>query len=226
MERDSPALRVRGVIFDMDGTLADSMAHYYWIACDIVEQAGAPAVSWEQVSELMGAGDPELLRKMLPPDFPDAEATLKRIVRHRFPVWMQAGQQIEPLPGCVDLLHQLHVRGHKLGIATSSSNALPYLDRWGVRVLFDAIIGREDVTRRKPDPEVVLRCLEALDIEPGDAVYVGDSMIDIQAGHAAGLHTVGVLTGTSTRKVLAEVSPDYILDDAPKLLELLYLLNE
>jgi HAD superfamily hydrolase (TIGR01509 family) len=214
------------VIFDMDGTLADSMAHYYWIACDIVEQAGAPAVSWERVSELMGAGDPELLRKMLPPDFPDAEATLKRIVKDRFPVWMRAGQQIEPLPGCVDLLHQLHARGHKLGIATSSSNALPYLDRWGVRILFDAIIGREDVKRRKPHPEAVLRCLETLEIDPDEAVYVGDSMIDIQAGNAAGLHTVGVLTGTSTREVLAEASPDHILEDAPGLLRLLDLLND
>jgi HAD superfamily hydrolase (TIGR01509 family) len=214
------------VIFDMDGTLADSMAHYYWIACDIVEQAGAPAVSWERVSELMGAGDPELLRKMLPPDFPDAEATLKRIVKDRFPVWMRAGQQIEPLQGCVDLLHQLHARGHKLGIATSSSNVLPYLNRWGVRILFDAIIGREDVKRRKPHPEVVLRCLETLGINPDEAVYVGDSMVDIQAGNAAGLHTVGVLTGTSTREVLAEVSPDYILEDASKLLGLLDLLDD
>jgi HAD superfamily hydrolase (TIGR01509 family) len=205
----------------MDGTLADSIEHYYWIACDITERAGAPPLPRERVFELMGAGDPDLLRKMLPPDFPDPDATLSRIVRERYPAWMRAGQEIEPLPGCVDLLHQLDARGQRLGIATSSSHALPYLNRWGVRQLFHAIVGREDVRRRKPDPEVVLRCLEEMGLEPGDAAYVGDSPIDIQAGRAAGVHTVGVLTGTSTREVLAAVSPDHILGGAPELLELL-----
>jgi HAD superfamily hydrolase (TIGR01509 family) len=217
---DAP-LRVRGVIFDADGTLADSIEHYYWLACDIVERAGGPPVPREWVCELMSTGDPDLLRKLLPPDFPDAQATLSRIVRERFPAWRRAGGEIEPLPGCVELLRKLHARGQKLGIATSSSHALPYLDRWGVRQLFHAIVGREDVARRKPHPEVILRCLAELGLEPSDAVYVGDSRIDIEAGKAAGLHTVGVLTGTSTREVLSAVSPEHILAAAPDLLELL-----
>jgi HAD superfamily hydrolase (TIGR01509 family) len=216
-----PRLRAQGVIFDMDGTLADSLDHYYRMACDIVEAAHAPPISRERVCELMGSGDPDLLRKLLPPDFPDSEATLARIVGERFSAWMRAGKEIEPLPGCIDLLHQLHGRGHRLGIATSSGRALPYLDRWGVRPLFDAIAGREDVSRRKPHPEVVVHCLRQLGLPPDDAVYVGDSPIDIEAGRAAGLHTVGVLTGNSTREVLVGVSPDHILENAPELLNLL-----
>jgi phosphoglycolate phosphatase-like HAD superfamily hydrolase len=193
-----PRLRVRGVIFDMDGTLADSVDHYYRMACEVVEAANAPPISRERVYELMGSGAPDLLRRLLPPDFPDSEATLARIVRERFPAWMRAGERIEPLPGCVDLLHQLHARGHELGIATSSGRALPYLDRWGVRPLFHAIVGREDVRRRKPH-----------------------SPIDIEAGRAAGLFTVGVLTGTSSRERLTSVSPGHILESAPELLRLL-----
>lgn len=216
-----PRLRARGVIFDMDGTLADSVDHYYRMACDIVESANAPPISRQKVCELMGSGAPDLLRKLLPPDFPDSEATLARIVRERLPAWMRAGERIEPLPGCVDLLHQLHARGHRLGVATSSSRALPYLDRWGARPLFHAIVGREDVRRRKPHPDVVLHCLRQLDLEPNNAVYVGDSPIDIEAGRAAGLFTVGVLTGTSSRERLTSVSPDHILESAPELLGLL-----
>ncbi len=216
-----PRLRAKGVIFDMDGTLADSVDHYYRMACDIVEAANAPPISRERVCELMGSGAPDLLRKLLPPDFPDSEATLARIVRERFPIWMRAGERIEPLPGCVDLLHQLHGRGHRLGIATSSGRALPYLDRWGVRPLFQAIVGREDVRRRKPHPDVVLHCLRQLGLQPDEAVYVGDSPIDIEAGRAAGLFTVGVLTGTSSRERLSSVAPDHILESAPELLRLL-----
>jgi HAD superfamily hydrolase (TIGR01509 family) len=217
---ESP-LRVRGVIFDMDGTLADSLDHYYRLACDIVEAADAPPISRERVCELMGNGDPNLLRKLLPPDFPDAKATLARIVSQRFPSWQREGERIEPLPGCVDLLQSLHARGHELGVATSSSRKLPYLDAWGVRHLFHSIVGREDVSRGKPDPEVVLTCLGQLNLEPDDAVYVGDSVIDIEAGSAAGLHTVGVLTGNSSREVLATVSPDHVLESATELLDLL-----
>jgi HAD superfamily hydrolase (TIGR01509 family) len=216
-----PRLRARGVIFDMDGTLADSVDHYYRMACEVVEAANAPPISRERVYELMGSGAPDLLRRLLPPDFPDSEATLARIVRELLPGWIRAGESIEPLPGCVDLLHRLHARGHRLGIATSSGRALPYLDRWGVRQLFHTIVGREDVRRRKPHPDGVLQCLRQLGLEPDDAVYVGDSPIDIEAGRAAGLFTVGVLTGTSTREQLTPVSPDHILESAPGLLDLL-----
>jgi HAD superfamily hydrolase (TIGR01509 family) len=216
-----PRLRARGVIFDMDGTLADSVDYYYRMACDIVEGANAPPISRERVCELMGSGAPDLLRQLLPPDFPDSEAALSRIVRERFPAWVSEGERIEPLPGCVDLLHQLHARGHRLGIATSSGRALPYLERWGVRPLFQSIVGREDVRRRKPHPDVVLHCLRQLELEPDDALYVGDSPIDIEAGRAAGLFTVGVLTGTSSRELLASVSADHILESAAELLGLL-----
>ena len=216
-----PRLRVRGVIFDMDGTLADSIGHYYELACQIAELAEVPPVSRERICELMGTGAPNLLRKLLPPDFPDFEQALGRIVREVIPGWMKTAEAIVALPGCVDLLHELHARGQLLGVATSSGRALPYLDRWGVRQVFHTIVGREDHRKRKPHPEVVLRCLEGLGIGAEEAIYVGDSPIDIEAGRRAGVCTVGVLTGTSRRDVLAAVSPDHILESAAELLALL-----
>ena len=213
---------VQGVIFDMDGTLADTLDHYYAMACDFVELAGAPPVSREQVYALMGSGDPDLLRKLFPPDFPDLEQNLLRIVRERFGIWMRrAAEEVAPLAGCMDLLQELHRAGYRLGIATSSGRDLPYLDRWGVRELFAAIVGREDVARRKPHPEGIQRCLDALELAPSVALYVGDSPIDIEAGRAAGVVTVGVLTGTSTREVLAAAEPDHILERAADLPTLL-----
>lgn len=214
-------LSVRGLIFDLDGTLADSMDYYYRLACDVAERAGVPPVRRERLWELMGRGDPDLLRKLLPEDFPEAEATLQRIVRECLPVWTRASEEIAPLPGCVELLHRLHARDRRLGLATSSGRAAAYLDRWGVRHLFRAVVGREEVTRRKPHPEPVLRCLSELGVAPEDAAYVGDSPIDIQAGRAAGVRTVAVLTGTSSRRVLATLDPDHILESAIDLLDLL-----
>ena len=89
--------------------------------------------------------------------------------------------------------------------------------------LFNGIVGREDVTHRKPHPEPVLKCLEHLRLAPHQAVYIGDSPIDIQAGKAAGVVTVGVLTGTSTDAVMRQEQADYILPSIAELPRLLAL---
>jgi len=213
---------IEGVIFDVDGTLADTLDNYYAMACDFVELAGAPPVSRKYVYALMGSGDPDLLQKLFPADFPDLESKLRRIVPERIGIWMRrSAEETAPLAGCVSLLQELHSAGYRLGIATSAGRDLPYLDRWGARELFAAIVGREDVAQRKPHPEGILRCLAALDVAPSAALYVGDSPIDIEAGRAAGVVTVGVLTGTSTRQGMADAEPDHILESAADLPNLL-----
>jgi HAD superfamily hydrolase (TIGR01509 family) len=125
--------------------------------------------------------------------------------------------ETDPIPGSVETLRELHASGRILGIATSSGRDVPFLRRWGVRELFSAIVGREDVEQRKPAPDVVLRCLDRLDVQSQEAIYVGDSPIDIQAGRAAGVATVGVLTGASPRSVLAAEGPDAVLSSIAEL---------
>ena len=130
--------------------------------------------------------------------------------------WMRRYHyETEAVPGSIELLHELATKGLRLGIATSSGHALPFLDQWGVRHLFHGIVGREDVESRKPHPEPVLKCLGHLQLDPHEAVYIGDSPI------AAGLYTIGVLTGTSQHEVLSLESPDHILTSVAELRPLL-----
>ncbi|MDX1383583.1 MAG: HAD family hydrolase [Thermoanaerobaculia bacterium] len=221
MTGTAPLPPIDGLVFDLDGTLADSIEHYYRIACEILELAGAPPVSRRRVCELMGRGDPEIMRRLFPPDHPDVDATLARIVRERAPAWRAASPELPPVSGVVSLLRRLHGRGVHLGIATSSNRAVPCLDSWGVRQLFGAVVGREDVSRRKPHPEVVLRCLEALDVDPGTAAYVGDSPIDMEAGRAAGVTAIGVLTGVSDRAELVAAGAHLVIGSAVEIAALL-----
>jgi HAD superfamily hydrolase (TIGR01549 family) len=209
---------VKGVIFDVDGTLADSVGFFYEIALEILRLAGAPTVSRERVFELMRQGDAAPLEKLFPADFPHPGATLKRIVDERMHDWMRRyHDETEAIPGSVELLHDLHTQGLQLGIATSSGRALPFLDRWGVRHLFTGIVGREDVESRKPHPEPILKCLGHLKLDSTEVTYVGDSTVDIQAGKAARVYTVGVLTGTSPHDILHQEGPDHILESVAEL---------
>src|SRR5437667_13125 len=164
------------------------------------------------------------LEKLFPPGYHDPTATLKRIVDSRMNEWMRRyHHDTAAIPGSIELLHDLHARGLRLGIATSSGRALPFLDRWGVRRLFSGIVGREDVETRKPHPEPVLKCLGHLGLDPHEVAYIGDSPIDIRAGKAAGSYTVGVLTGTSPRDVLHVEGPDHILESVAGLCKILHL---
>lgn len=205
-------LRVQGILFDVDGTLAGSVELFYEVALEVLHLAGLPPRPREDVYALMRVGHPSPLVQLFPPDYPDVEATVRRIQDSRMDEWLRRyHEETEAIPGSVALLHDLHGRGFRLGIATSSGRALPFLDTWGVRHLFGAIVGREDVRHHKPHPEPLVACLSALRLDPGAAMYVGDSPIDIQAGKAAGLPTVGVLTGTSTAAILQQEGADYVL---------------
>jgi HAD superfamily hydrolase (TIGR01509 family) len=207
---------IKGIIFDIDGTLANSVEMFYEAALEILHLAGAPPAPKDRVYELMRLGAP--LEKLFPPEYPDPAATLKRIVDERMHKWMHRyHHETEAIPGSVELLHSLHTQGVLLGIATSSGRALPFLDRWGVRHLFRGIVGREDVTNHKPHPEPILKCLDHLGLQAHEIMYIGDSPIDIQAGKAAGAYTIGVLTGTSPQHVLHLEDPDHILPSVAEL---------
>lgn len=222
MLKRNTKLRVKGVIFDVDGTLADSIGFFYDIAYEVLEIAGLPPPSREQVYELMREGDTSPLEKLFPPDYPNVAEILRRIVDDRMSAWLDRyHHETEAIPGSLDLLHQLHQKGVFLGIVTSSGRELPFLDRWGVRHLFRGIVGREDTEVRKPHPEPIQKCLGHLRLGPQEVLYVGDSPIDIRAGKAAGTYTAGVLTGASTYEVMHTQEPDHILPSVAELLRIL-----
>src|SRR3989442_3340380 len=151
----------------------------------------------------MRLGDAAPLEKLFPPGYPDPAATLKRIVDSRRNEGMRGYHpDTAAIPGSIELLHDLHARGLRLGIAPSSGRALPFLDRWGVRHLFSGIVGREDVETRKPHPEPVLKCPGHLGLDPHEVAYTNESHIDTRAGKVASTYTVRRLTGRIPRDVL------------------------
>jgi len=208
---------VEGVIFDVDGTLADSVELFYEMSLEVFNEAQLPPPRRERVYELMSLGEPNPWPKLFPSDHPRVDELVTRVIGARRHLWMQRYfYETEPHEG-LDVVPRLADAGYKLGIVTSSQRNLPFIHRWGIHHHFGAVIGREDVSQHKPHPEPIVRCLELLDLAPSEAVYVGDSVIDIHAAHAAGVRAIGVTTGTTSRAVMETTGADWIVDSLREL---------
>jgi pyrophosphatase PpaX len=128
--------------------------------------------------------------------------------------------QVAPYPGVVETLDRLRATGARLGIVTSKPQATA---RRGLRVCgledhFELVVGMDDVTRHKPDPEPVLFALSRLGVGPERAVFVGDSPHDMRSGRAAGVATGAALWGPFSRADLEPSTPTHWLDDVRTLL--------
>jgi pyrophosphatase PpaX len=119
-----------------------------------------------------------------------------------------------PYDGVGAAVRALHATGKRFGLVTSKfqNGARRGLALAGVEDLFPVIIGADDVVQPKPHPEPVLTALERMGAAPGDAVFVGDSRHDLESGRAAGVQTAAVLWGPFDRAHLADLEPDYWLE--------------
>ena len=200
-------LDVRAVVFDIDGTLVDSLDAYRIVA----ERAAAPygvAITEAVVREALNTTQP-FWELALPADCVDRGATMAALTREAARLWPAVLREHgRVFADAGPVLRALRDRGAKLGIVTGSRRgSLQALRDAGLLALFDAVVTGEDVQRRKPDPEGLVRCLTALQIDPPDAVYVGDTPLDVQAGRAAGMFAVGVLGGAADSARLAACGP-------------------
>ncbi|MCS7014577.1 MAG: HAD family hydrolase [Gemmatales bacterium] len=199
---------VHAVIFDFDGTLADS---FEAIACSVNHvraQYGLPPLAIEEVRMHVGRGALHLLCHTVPGVNP--QQALERYRQHH-------EQIMRPLtrlmPGTEFAISQLKRAGLKLAVC---SNKPVYftrelLEHFLAPCSVDAVLGPEDVPRPKPAPDMLLEALRRLGVAPGHAVYVGDMDVDIQAARQAGIAVLAVPTGAQSAEYLASCQPDGLL---------------
>ena len=222
----SEPLPVRAVIFDVDGTLVDSLAAYRVVAERAAAAYGltiSDAVVREALNTTRSFWD-----IALPADFPDRAQAMETLRRETVRLWPGVLREHGRVCGeAAQVLTTLKARGAKLGIMTGSRRAsLAALDRAGLLDMFDAIVTREEVARRKPDPEGLLTCASRLEVAPRDAAYVGDTPLDVQAARAAGMAAIGILTGAGDSALLTAAGADRLvasLGDLPQIVTIVHL---
>ncbi|HEY2377009.1 MAG TPA: HAD-IA family hydrolase [Gemmatimonadaceae bacterium] len=207
------------VLFDLDGTLIDSIElilasmRYAFAKCRAPQPTDA---EW-----LTGVGTP--LRTMFQ-QYASDDAEIDRFIaayrEHQFANHDDLVRCYDAVPATVAALA---AAGNRLAVVTSKTEALAGrgLKHVGLAGYFDTVIGCDSCSRHKPHPEPVLTALERLGYQPDEAAFVGDSVHDVEAGNAAGVLTVAALWGPFTREQLAVASPDAYLERVTELPQVL-----
>jgi len=210
VERCRP-LAAKAVLFDLDGTLVDTVGAYVEIA-RVAAGAHGFEVTERQVRESLCSGA-SFWKAIVPEAYPDGVAVRKALTAHAAREWPRVlRERGRAFDGLVDTLDALARKGVALAIVSGARPEVLELFRDdGLLARFDAVILGADVARRKPDPEGIVTALARLGVAPGDAVYVGDAPVDIQASRAAGVRAVAVLSGAGDSALLSAHEPDRLI---------------
>jgi HAD superfamily hydrolase (TIGR01509 family) len=213
--RDRPFNHVRAVLFDLDGTLLDSYQSHLRVYVNVFRDLGHPfdaslyaqyySPNWYLFYERLG----------LPKDrWPEADR-----------LWLQYYAQERPVrrDGASSVLTDVARSGRQVGLVTSGDRSRVERDlaQLGWSEVFAVAVCGGDTQNRKPHPEPLLTALGRLGVPSSAAVYVGDTIEDVQMGKAAGTATVALPGGFMTKEVLAAAKPDILLDRLADLLKLL-----
>ncbi|PZE79404.1 HAD family hydrolase [Curtobacterium sp. MCBD17_032] len=204
------------VLFDIDGTLADSnYAHIdaWWRA---FRAAGESVDAW-RIHRAIGMDSSKLLEELLPDASDEVRDTAKQF--HTAFYWEHM-PQLRLLPGARDLLEAVAARGHAVVLATSApqnelDRLLELLDagQW-----VTAVTSGEDVEQAKPDPGIIEVALREVGVEADSAVMVGDAMWDVESSGRVGVTCIGVMTGGIGGDELRDAGAAAVYDDAAALL--------
>lgn len=220
-ESKQTASPLRAILFDFDGTLADS---YQAITASVNHVRAAYRLSPLEEPEVrrhVGRGLAYLLEHTVPGV--DLESASTRYRAHH-PSVMRI--QTRLLPGAAEAVRAARSRGLQVAVCSNKPSAFTreLLDYLGLMPLTSLVVGPEDVARPKPAPDMLLTALVRLGVAPQEALYVGDMVVDIETARAAGVPVWVVPTGSEPRDRLAAAQPDRLLQDLRELPLLLWRL--
>jgi phosphoglycolate phosphatase len=205
----------RCAIFDLDGTLVDSPRGIVTTFAAVFAQLDLPTVDSPTIRGTIGLPLPSAFAKVLgvSEDEP-VVATCVEVYQstYRKIVLPMATQLV--FPGVYDGLQSLRENGFRLAVATSKyiANAEALLTAAGLREEFSVVVGADQVSKPKPDPESGLLVLRRLGVAPANAVMVGDTTHDIHMAHGAGMSSVGVTYGVHSVDQLLSANPTWLVD--------------
>ena len=215
---------IKLVIFDLDGTLIDTMEDIANACNYALEQCGCPVRRLDEYNMLVGRGIDNLFRGALPEDLKNEEMVAK--MRSFFVPYYNEHKcdYTRPYNGIIELLDRLSADGLQFAVASNKyqEGTEQLVEKFFGKYGFVKILGQRDGKPIKPDPEIVAEAMEGMPgIGPDEVLYCGDSDVDMQTGIGAGVKTVGVTWGFRTREELAAYSPLALIDSPMELVDII-----
>ena len=209
--------KIKLIILDFDGTLADTRGLIVKTMQQTLEALGLESRTDEQCASMIGLPLKQAFTDLLPMSDEmggQCVETYRRIFNENNALYV-----IPTFPHVMETLYKLHEQGYILTIASSRSNRSlrEFVNDMDLNDVIPYVLGAEDVTRAKPHPDPVLQTLETFGCKAEDALVVGDTWYDIEMGKRAGVKTCGVTYGNGTREELIQAGADYLVDDFGKL---------
>lgn len=215
-----PALEgIRLVVFDLDGTLIDSVPDLAAAVDGALRDMALPEVGEAAVRDWVGNGSRKLVERALhavgAQDM-ELEAAHETFLRH----YQQAPCQLTYVyPGVRDALEALAARDMMLGLVTNKPTAFiaPILECLGLSQYFVVMLGGDALPTKKPDPAPLLHLAERLEVVPSACLMVGDSRHDVEAGRRAGFRTLAVPYGYNHGEPVSASEPDVMVESLGEL---------
>jgi phosphoglycolate phosphatase len=204
---------VKVIIFDFDGTIADSFDAVWQISNRLAAEFGYPVTRPDDISQLKNLSSKEIIKqsKLSPLKIPFLVRRLRKELSREIP-------HLQMFPSMEPVLRSLKQQGHCLGIVTSNSreNVLAFLSAQNLADLFDfvesglALFGKH---------KVLLRVVKRQGLDLADMIYVGDETRDIEAARKIGIPIISVTWGFNSSEALAAENPDFLIHQPEELLE-------
>lgn len=217
-------MRIRGILFDFDGTLANTNNLIFSAFEHTFAQFLHRKVSREEIVKTFGLPLAEAMALYAPS--PDMITDMRAVYR-QFNL-EHHDEMIKTIDGVADALAALHRQGLKMAVVTSKKSPMANrgLKCCGLEAFISAVVGCDDTVNNKPHPEPMFKACSMLDVLPQECICVGDSPFDLQSGQRAGALTAAVrYTSFDWKQMLRDGKPDFILNNMLDLLPVIDKLN-
>ncbi|AUS97547.1 hypothetical protein CDQ84_10220 [Clostridium thermosuccinogenes] len=207
------------LIFDFDGVIIDSRDDIAGAVEYSLKHFGRPPLPRDEIISYIGWGADNLIRSCFKGC--DDEVIREAISFYKKYYLDNSVKETKLYKNVEETLD--FFKGKKIALVTNKPEdiSLSILDKLGVADRFNIVIGPESLKKLKPDPEGILKVLDAFGEDPKKTIMIGDTYTDVEAGKAAGTYTCGVTYGIGSTEDLLKASPDYIVDDIIKLTDII-----
>jgi phosphoglycolate phosphatase len=211
---------MRGVIWDLDGTLVDSLPAISLSLNHALAQLGHPQHAVEAVRSFIGNGASDLARRAVPPGVVDPEkvaADIEAAFKADYATrWVEG---TEPYPGVIDLLKKIHAAGVRQAVLSNKPH--PFTTEIVARIfppgVFDAVMGQSAEFPKKPEPDAALHLIEQWGLVPEDCLFIGDSSVDAETAARAGMPFLLVAWGYQKEEEKPRLASCEQVPDVPAL---------